>query len=183
MTFKKNDRVEFDGEDGVVVGTVTKGGKKLTVVQDGGEWSYSVHESHLRSTSVELPKEPDHAMNRWSISKTAEIPTEIRKKWSKDHTYVSRDGEAVIAFLPDYTGGGLEVKNLPGEDGVIAEFYADLKSWLEDLGYERPMFGIDQTWLTWKTEKQPFGITGQTYIDAENAQWSEFTAKHGKPGM
>lgn len=169
---KKGDRVEFNDRDGTVkAGVVERGGAKVTVVLDGGKMQMRGPASLFKLSDKPLPKDPPHPMDDWDIVGYKAAGGEETIRFEATITY---KGKKVLHASNGGFGGSNQYGALRGVDRAIEKkFFDDARQWAADHGADNP-FEPEDSWVTWKTNEAPYGITAQNHWD----EYNSFLEKH-----
>jgi hypothetical protein len=180
-SFSKNDRVEFDGKDGVILGVVTRSGVKISVVADGGEMKYSVPPAILRHSEVPLPKDPPHEMDRWQLSGYKSYPS-MSEETLCFETNITFDGKKVLSAKNDGRGGCDFFYPLDRSEDFVKKFNEAAIKWMEDNGFPDCDGELSVTlWMQYKTDFAPYGVLASDYCKKEHDEWIEMSS--GFPSM
>lgn len=177
-SWKKGDRVMFkSGDSGTIHGTVEKGGSaRIHVVEDGGEYAWTVHARALKVSDKELPKDDfespmkDYEVKGYRVSK---IATYDGYPWEAK---IYKNGKHVIDVNDPATGGPVNFwpKSSQKSD-VVKEAQDKAKQWFMLCGCPEeglpPCDGLLGMWVTWYAEHRPRGVTGKQYYKRE---WEDF---------
>lgn len=180
-SFSKNDRVEFDTKDGVVLGVVSRGGSNISVVADGGQLKYSVPRAILRHSKVPLPKDPPHEMDRWQLTGYKSYPS-MSEETLCFETSITFDGKKVLRAKNEGHGGCDFFYALDRSEDFEKRFIEAAEKWMEDNGFPECGGELSVTlWMQYKTEIAPYGGLASDYCKKEYDEWIEMTA--GSPSM
>lgn len=179
---KKGDRVEFTDRDGTVkTGVVQRGGANVSVMLDGGKISVRGSASVFRLSDKPLPTDVPHPMDDWGIVGYKEAGGEETIRFEATITY---KGKKVIHSANGGFGGPNQYSPLRGVDrSILQTFFAAAKQWAADHGAEDPIEPED-SWVTWKTNEAPYGVTAQQHWDEYNSffeRHSHLSNKAPKP--
>ncbi|MTH95624.1 hypothetical protein [Roseibium sp. RKSG952] len=175
-SFTKNDRVEFDGKDGVILGVVTRGGARISVVADGGVLKYSVPPAILRHSKVPLPKDPPHEMDRWQLSGFKSYPS-MSEETLCFETNITFDGKKVLCARNAGHGGCDSFYALDYSENYEKKFSEAVIKWMEDNGFPDCSGDLSVAlWMKYKTDLAPYGVLASDYCKKEHDEWIEMSS-------
>jgi len=165
-SFKKGDRVEFDGKEGVLAGTVVKGGSMVEVFLDGGALKARVPVEDLRPTTVSLPKDDPHPMDAWGVKNRKDF-AELRQETPAFSAEITYNGKVVLQASNDGRGGCNRYMPLNGNTyGIVDRLESDAKQWMIDHGMpEERVFEAADAWVEWKHSQAPYGMTAKGMVE------------------
>ena len=167
--FMKGTRVCWLNEtkDGLNHGTVERGGaKKITVIQDGGEFSVSGPPTAFRRSDKPLPVEPPNPMDKYAL-----------KGYKVCHGHddsepftatILYEGEPILITSNDGLGGPNTYKPAKKVSGteyhrLQDKFFEDAKAWAKQFEYE-DCIESEALWIEWYQHKRPYAVTAQQYL-------------------
>jgi hypothetical protein len=169
-SYAKGDRVEFTQGGTIIYGVVSRGGSSVKVIHDGGEKVTSGDARAFRPSQQPLKKDSPDAMDRWTLASYKAIERRSRETTCFD-AKIALDGKPVIEASNDGGGGCNFYRPLPGAPkGVCDKLEADAKAWRIRVTGKEPekSYGDDaDMWISWKADKQPYGVTAAAY-------WADF---------
>ncbi len=162
MKIRKGDRVETTAGNGkILYGTVTRGGKIVTAVLDGGREQVKGPASAFRPTDKPLPVSPPSVMDKWGgkscreISGHGDTPT-----FSAE---ITLNGKVVGKAMNGGYGGP---DDYHFRDRALREcFLSDCGQWAEQFSPgSRKIIEPDSVWLDWYVFDRPFGRTAEACL-------------------
>lgn len=163
-TFKKGDRVEFrQKKDGPLeYGVVSKGGKRITVVLDGGTHQVSGPPAAFQPSTHPLPKDDPGPMDRYGVIGFKSAGGEETERFE---CKITLDGKPIIIASNDGNGGSNRYRPFKWESAkdreLVVAFDKAATDWVLQLGgdgTEKP-YECGDFWLSWYVHERPFGIT------------------------
>lgn len=177
--YKKGDRVSFSYEGKEVLGVVTKGGKKTSVIEDGMTNRFNVPESLLSHSDKPLPKDPPHQMDCYDVKKYVEYP-QMGEETTAFSAIITKNGRDILQVKNDGKGGCNMYWPVGGDSSSSVSLEAHSKQWLIDHGMpEDDCIECADTWTSWKATMAPYGVTAKEmvgYYKEQNANHEEQTA-------
>lgn len=175
-TLSKGDRTEYDDAGTLRYGTVTKGGKNVQVVLDGGAYTVTGPASAFKVSDNPLPKDAPHPMDDWDVVGYKEFSRMSQETTAFDAT-VTYKGEPVLHAQNSGTGGCNTYYRTPTAPALAdRKLEEDAKQWALDHGLEDGgFFEAADTWLNWKTTQAPYGVTAKDFFEKWNRSMAEMT--------
>jgi hypothetical protein len=167
--YAKGDRVEWTQRGTVIYGVVSTGGSgTIKVIHDGGEMVSSGDARTFRPSQHPLKKDDPDAMDRWTLVNYKAIERRSRETTCFD-AKIALDGKPVIEASNDGGGGCNFYRPLPGAPkGICDKLDADAKAWrARAAGRELERSYDADMWISWKADKQPYGVTAAAF-------WADF---------
>lgn len=160
---RKGNRVEFTYEGNLSYGVVMKGGKKPTVIFDGGITQIVGPATTFRLSNHPLPVDEPSVMDKYSIIKYKD--TGFGDETPQFGGKIVLDGK-VILYVRNVGQGGCNMyqrnpKNLI--DGIQKQFEDDAKEWGKQFGYPYD-FEIHDTWVDWAANEKIYGKLAVDYF-------------------
>lgn len=164
MAFKKGDRVLWEGQDGKEHhGTVTRGGKYIKAVADGGMVEVSgpadIFDHSRKSAAVEST-----VMEAYSVVKYKSLGRGMEGEMFKAELH--RNGVKIADIINEGRGGGNNYRPTNGKLGelvVNAEKLAE--DWAKNAGDDNPFESLD-LWVAWYLSGRAFGQTSKEFFAA-----------------
>src|SRR3546814_165771 len=132
--FRKGDRVEYDDAGRTRFGTITKGGKSVTVILDGGEYRVTGPATAFKPSAEPLPQGPPHQMDDWDVVGYKEF-RQMSQETTAFDAVITFKGERVLNARNSGTGGSNIYHRTEVAEALINDrFEADAKQWEADHG-------------------------------------------------
>ncbi len=156
--FKKGDRVKWMSDSGEKHGTVLKGGKNITAVQDGGEFQVRGPADIFETSDKPLPAVEPSLMDKYSITGKKGFQGNDSECFTAT---VRENGEKIGTVKNDGNGGcnmyyGLDCYG-------IHQFEKDAAEWAKQFGYEKALEAAD-LFVEWYCEHRPYGVSPRDYL-------------------
>src|SRR3546814_17090244 len=141
--FRKGDRVEYDDAGRTRFGTITKGGKNVTVILDGGEYRVTGPATAFKPSAEPLPQDPPHQMDDWDVVGYKEFRQMSQEPTAFD-AVITFTGERVLNDRNRGTGVSKIYHRTEGAETPLNDHLgADAKKWglahcLSDTGHFQP---------------------------------------------
>lgn len=172
--FKKGDRVEIVDKTFMEgrYGTVKRGGKKPTVIIDGGECVVKLSARYFKHSSHPKPKdEVKTRMDNWSVKNY-----KVKRNKGEPPCF-----ECVIYYnqhpsiIASNDGFGTPNTYIPhrNREGYVAKFKQDVSRWCDTFSkviIRKP----DELWIDWKVNHEKYGVTAENYLEKVGNETKEF---------
>ena len=177
---KKNDRVMWTDGNKILHGTVIRVGKRISVIQDGGEYKVTGIPSIFSPSNKLLPKDPPSPMDDYRVTNYKEHK-ELSEETNAYTAIIHYKGIPILSARNTGCGGSTEIHPLTGitsED--LGKFWADAKAWVIQFGQTSP-FETYEDWIDWYIHKRPYAVSAREYNEDVERRMGASRAKFPAP--
>ncbi len=171
---KKGQRVEWTDQGRTLYGTVSKGGAKVRVIQDGNLKHELVGPARaFRPSTQPLPQDEPNPMDQYTIRKYKEIRGEETRCFECE---VHGPNGLVLYARNEGTGGSnryFPARNQTFRSPEYTQFFDNAKAWAAQFGYP-DMTEPDDWWIEWYQHQRPYGVLAKDSIQDLKADLDQY---------
>lgn len=156
---RKGARVEFTYEGNLSYGVVLKGGKKPTVIFDGGELQITGAANAFRLSKHPLPTDEPSVMDKYTIASYKN--SGFGEETPQFNAEIMLNGSVIMTARNDGNGGCNMYTAI--NRAVMDQFEADAMEWGKQFGYPYD-FEAHDTWVEWAAREKIYGKLAVDYF-------------------